>query len=181
MLPSSFRLYRSVWLVLASTLVASVGLPGCAEHEQQPSAKERFLQSYRPLLRRTGVNPKVANCYVEKLGALPNSFFVRLAAQPSRGRLTLIRLNTRFHKSCVPRGTQVVGSHLSPTAIREARKSLKQNIPVVLRQQGATPPQIRCMVRQVDGLSADELHTLGTSRPGARHLIGTMALHCGGH
>lgn len=181
----------------AVVLVCFAGflLAGCLGKSGQPahqsSAEARFLRAYRPYLRRTGVDHAVAACYLTKATALPVSFFDRLGGQGlSRQRMTFERLKLRF-RDCVPSVTPVPGPNLPvpgpnlpATAINEARKSLKENLPVLLRQPGqsATNAQIRCMVGQVDKLSANELRMLWATRGlGAQTTLRKLALGCGGH
>lgn len=147
------------------------------------NSKQTLLDGYRALLEKSGVPPSVAQCYADKVGALPGPEFTRFLAESKQQALTpdLVRLNLRFRQECVPAGSQAINPSASSAAIQQGRASLIRGMTPVLKAQGATVAQIGCMSQQVNDLPDSRVVAFANSPSRARGLLHAMALQCGGH
>ena len=147
-----------------------------------PGSKNELLDKYRAQLEGSGVPAQVAQCYADKIRALPDAEFKRFLAESGQANLPpdLIRLNTQLHSECVGTTGQALNPNASSAQIQHSRQLLAQAIANLVKSQGATPTQIKCMTDKVNALPDSEIVKVSNDPAEARSVLRPMAQQCGG-
>jgi hypothetical protein len=174
---------------VASVLTVVLLVVGCGSSGSDgtssvplPRSKNALLDGYRAQLEQTGVPAQVAQCYADKIGALPDAEFKRFLAEAGQANLPpdLIRLNAQLHSECVGANGQSIDPHASAGAIQNTRQLLIKGMTSVIKSEGATPAQVACMTDKVNALPDSEIVKLSNSPAEARSVLRGMAGQCGG-